>query len=367
MYIRFDGVDVKDKATLFSQVKQAEIIYAIIGDIMRGELAVEHKLPSQKELCQRFNTTPVTISRAIQQMIRIGLVDSVERQGVFIRPQNTEFPTFGLVFPTNPANSSRWNLFFGAQRYSATHLSESLPHPFKLYYDIEGRTDIGDYQNLIEDIATHKIFGLVFATSPWTLATTPLIQDPVLPRVAFMPEHQFPHIDAISNDGRSFLGKALDQFQQEGRKRIAIIASGELGEQYLNNFRASVQARGMHSEPYWIHAPSITHPHAATSIAHLLFHSQRKDEHPDGLIIADDNFIEATERGILKTDVSVPDDLSIVAMCNFPVTGERLLPIKRIGFNTPDLLRLATERLVNKLCGEASSKCTILEPIDEAS
>ena len=181
-----------------------------------------------------------------------------------------------------------------------------------------------------------------------------------------MEDYDYPGIPAISTDSRSFLMKAMDYLQQQGRRRIAIIASGESGEAYLTAFRAAAETRGMRTEPYWLHSPSIVHREAATSIAHLLFHASRPEDRPDGLVISDDNFIEPAEHGVVQAGVAVPDELSIVAHCNFPASSQRLVPIHRIGFDASAMLRLCVSHLNAMHCDEEVPHLTVVEAIPKS-
>jgi DNA-binding LacI/PurR family transcriptional regulator len=71
--------------------------------------------------------------------------------------------------------------------------------------------------------------------------------------------------------------------------------------------------------------------------AHLLMHSNQT-ERPDALLITDDNLIEPVTAGLVAAGVRVPDDLEIVAHCNFPWPAPTHLPITRVGYNVRRLL-----------------------------
>lgn len=61
-----------------------QIIDEIKRSIVRGELALGEKIPSQRELAQQIKVNPNTVQKAYQEMERIRLVETLRGQGTFI-------------------------------------------------------------------------------------------------------------------------------------------------------------------------------------------------------------------------------------------------------------------------------------------
>ena len=78
-------------------------------------------------------------------------------------------------------------------------------------------------------------------------------------------------------------------------------------------------------------------PESARNAMHLLMHADQK-ERPDGLIITDDNLVEAATAGLLDAGVSVPQDLTVVAHCNFPWPTPSHVPARRLGYDVRQIL-----------------------------
>jgi hypothetical protein len=74
---------------------------------------------------------------------------------------------------------------------------------------------------------------------------------------------------------------------------------------------------------------------------------------PDGLIIADDNFVEAASGGLIRAGVRVPEDVEVVAHCNFPWPTPSVLPVKRLGFSARQVLRECINSVDAQRRGEA--------------
>jgi DNA-binding LacI/PurR family transcriptional regulator len=70
-----------------------------------------------------------------------------------------------------------------------------------------------------------------------------------------------------------------------------------------------------------------------------------QDDRPDGLIIMDDNLVESTVAGIVDARVVVPDQLKIVAHCNWPIPSTQLLPCTMLGFEAAEFLDYAIQTI----------------------
>lgn len=62
-----------------------QIIEEFQKRLVRGELGLEDKIPSQREYAQKARVNPNTVQRAYQELERMGMVETVRGQGTFIR------------------------------------------------------------------------------------------------------------------------------------------------------------------------------------------------------------------------------------------------------------------------------------------
>jgi DNA-binding LacI/PurR family transcriptional regulator len=74
-----------------------------------------------------------------------------------------------------------------------------------------------------------------------------------------------------------------------------------------------------------------------------------QSERPDALLILDDNLVEHATAGLIAAGVRVPEDLDVVAHCNFPWPTPSVLPLTRIGFNNTEVVRHCVD-LIDAMC-----------------
>jgi GntR family transcriptional regulator len=70
--------------------KQPDYIHianSIIQSIERGEYAPDGHLPTQRELCQKYKTSLMTMRRVLNDLTREGIIRSIPGKGIYINPK----------------------------------------------------------------------------------------------------------------------------------------------------------------------------------------------------------------------------------------------------------------------------------------
>ena len=335
-----------------SQIKYAAIAGELRREILEGQLGPGARLSSQVELTERFQVSGLTVQRALNTLVEQGFIRTDGRRGTFVEDHPPHLSRYALIFPSHPADQwGVWNRFWTALVNEAEAVNR-LGHPsVQVFYDVEVHEDNASYQQLLQDVFSHRLAGLMFAFPPGPLADTPLFGDPDLPRVAIMgPNPELPGLPVICPDGRSFLDRAVDYLAERGRQRVALLTvQGLCDDQYLGHFQARLEASGMTTRPYWTQVVSQSAEQASRNAAHILMMPiQSPDgqiERPDALIVTDDNLIEHASGGLIAAGVQVPEDVEVVGHCNFPWPPKSALPIQRLGFDARATLRLLMARI----------------------
>jgi DNA-binding LacI/PurR family transcriptional regulator len=249
-----------------------------------------------------------------------------------------------LVFPTFPSRGSHWSRFWTALSNDVTSTPSSPEKSIRIYHGIDGRDDVEGFIQLSREVYDHTLAGIVFTWPPGSLAETPLVSTPGIPRVAIMaPNAAFSHISSVSLDFAAFRAKALDYLVAQNRKRIAVIG---VPGQNTSAVVSDITSRNLETRDHWIQTlPFDSPPECARQLAMLLMHSSQT-ERPDGLVIMDDNLVEAVTGGLVLAGVNVPNDLDVVGHCNFPWPTDSVLPIKRLGFDAHQVMNACINCLI---------------------
>jgi len=64
---------------LYSQIKES-----LLSGILHGELRPGDQLPSQRELCERFGASHMTVRRAIEELVTLGFITAIPGKGLYV-------------------------------------------------------------------------------------------------------------------------------------------------------------------------------------------------------------------------------------------------------------------------------------------
>jgi DNA-binding LacI/PurR family transcriptional regulator len=316
--------------------------------ITQGLLAPGVQLPTRIEIEQHFSASSVTVQRALQELQRDGFVTVNGRQGTFVSETPPHLTNYALVFPTLPGES-RWNRFFAALNSEAPALARGLGRRISVYYSADSHSDHEDYQRLLSDVKAHRLGGIIFASIPQLLIGTAILNEPAIPRVAIMsPSSQF-EMSQINLDRESFWNRCADYLISKGRRNLSILIPPLKKPEY-NTAIQKMTDRGFNVLPQWVQCVPREFPEAANNLSQLLFEHGRN--RPDAFFITDDNFVEHALAGLIAAGAKVPDDVEIVAHCNFPYPVPAPVPVQRLGFDANHVLHTCFDDLDKQRSGK---------------
>lgn len=312
-------------------------------EIVAGDFSPGARLPPRTELERRYGAGPVTVQRVFDHLAREGFVVARGRQGTFVSDAPPHTSSYALVFPYRDRPDRPWPRFWHALAAEGAKLQRPGVR-LAFSYGNETHQDIEAYQQLVDDVVQQRLAGLVFASKPFYLAGSPVLETPGIPRVATT---GMPGVKEVSAED-AWLPRAIGILRAAGRRRVAVLTVPLLA----GFVRDELKRHGMLTRPYWV---QIVHPSAvegARNAAHMLMAANPADR-PDSLLIMDDNLVEQATAGLLDAGVRAPRDVTIVAHCNFPYPAPGALPVVRLGLNVSALLATCLEVLIRVRRGEA--------------
>ena len=337
-------------------VEKSRVIAELTRRIVTSEFRPGDRLPTRRELCGIYGVSQITIQQVIDQLVRDGFVESRGALGTFVATHPPHLFNYALVFPAT-VNEVRLNRFWTALANEANSLHGTGGRRFKLWYGIDGHGDSEDHKALLGDVRRGRLAGIIFPALPWLLDQTPLLETPDVPRVAVSTPHpDFPMVGCVALDGLSFVDKAIDHLISRGRKRIALMLPS--GIPYNTQWKPAFDARGLQIPEYRVQSVGPAAPESARNLAHLLCRSVQPDR-PDALIIADDNMVEHATAGLIDAGVRFPDDMDVVAHCNFPWPTPSVVPVRRLGYDARRVMAACVGTLEQLRTNKSVSPVTI--------
>jgi len=330
--------------------KHEYILDTLRHEILTKVFPPETRLPTQSELTQRFQVGSGTITKVLQQLTSEGFITAKPKVGTIVLEKLPHLNNIALALPEAKSSNAHWSKYYAALANVATSLQTELNRPIRI---LEGVDDpLGEARrNLMELIRTHQVAGVFFAASPHLLRGTPILEEPGVPRVAFMHPGFSPGIDTQISGPERLIELALDYLASRGRRRIAMLSHPYYSWMQDTSIQNLLAVRKMVCPPCWDIAVNLDSPETAQNIMRLMMRPGKSDR-PDGLIITNDNLVDDAIAGLVAEGIRVPDDLEVVAHCNFPWPPFKTLPIKRLGLDITALLRCGIDLIDRKRAGK---------------
>ena len=314
--------------------KQSEIVEAIRMQILSGDMPRGAQLPPVTELAGLHKASTRTVQNAMHHLKRAGYIQSSKGVGNYVSDSPPHLCHFGLIIGQGKQQ------FFSAWEQQVHLFNRAKPGPeglkrrISVFRDPDG-PNVTDYGKLVAAVQQHTIGGLIFTLPPYRFKGTPVLDEPHLPRVAIQPWPEKGLVAVVLGD---FTDKALGYIAARGRKRVGLIVhsayeSGDFCERMI----ASASRYGLTCRRHWMQGVFLTTPTWAANSAESILRGPEADR-PDALLIMDDNLVPYAIDGVLATGLRVPEDLDVVAHCNFPYITGGDLRIKHIGYHIPKLL-----------------------------
>ena len=344
------------------QSKQKEVVGRIREAILNGSYPAGSRLPNQIELAQQLQVSGFTLHRALDQLASDGFIEKRPKVGTRVAGDLPHRNNIALVFPHDPSAGAYYSKHFQTLSQAATAWQRETGRNVITFFGMDQRTDSKDRNRLLEDVAAHRLAGIVFSSPPFELENSAILEEPGIPRVCISNGPYSADVPAVGYDGLSFFDTALSSLAAQGRKRVVcLLVPGMAGiESYL--FRAAARL-GITSPPHWQLTLAPDAGEGARNVVRLLMHGPAS-ERPDGLIISDDNLVEHAQAGLIASGVNVPDDVMVIEHCNFPWPRSALSTC-RLGFNSHDIFRACVDVIDRQRRGEEVPGLTLISAVFE--
>ena len=306
-----------------------------------------------------LGVSPLTLQRALDRLEQEGFVRSIDRVGSFVASNPPHLSRYPLIFISSPNSPfGGWTRFWQILSTSAAEAATRAGMQIPIYTGIDGHADNEDYLSLLGDIEYGRLAGLIFTQHPGLLRDTPLLTTPGIPRVAI--SRSIDYMAVVTHDFASFFSRSAQYLASVGCRKVAVILTPGQRPGSASNIEAVLESAGLSVRPEWIQV--MAGPESCKTVLQLLMSGNTR-ERPDGLILADDNFMEHGAAGLAAAGVRVPDDLHVVTHCNFPPMPEpNVTRFVRLGWDVREMLAACLEILEAQREGDADPQSQRLMP-----
>ncbi len=342
--------------------KQEQLLVKLRKQIVSGRLCPGQQLPKRSDIKKTFDISNDTVQWAFDRLIQDGFVVARRGRGSFVAEAPPHTCQYGITFYSNPSDSFYWRRFDAALLHEASLFEHNTSDRVNAYYNLGHHLDPGDLEGFRNDIAEHRLAGVIYASEFSNGEELLQASQPHTPGVHISMPGGDRRLPTVYVDYASFLQRALQYLADRGRRRVAVLtATGSFWPEHRREAERLVEDFGMTMHPYWQVQVSPAGAEGAHGCMHLLMH-EGQEEVPDGLIVTDDNLTGHALAGLMAAGVRISHDLDLVTHWNFPLSGTNGLPICRLGFDTHTILQTCIELLRQQRDGNPPEPTTHLVP-----
>ncbi len=307
--------------------------------IVSGRYRPGHPLPTRMQLARQLGVAMGTLQKAVDLLVEDGFLAPRGALGTFVCDSPPHLRKYGII--TAPLREQGggyqpWSKFHEAIWHQATAIGREKSLEFTLYDGLTFREDAEAYAALLDDVAGHRIGGLILVLFSEELMTLPVFSRADLPPAVCGTEmaparfRRWPWCVPIpSMDYGQFIDRALRFLASRGRRRLGVVAMW--GDDNWRILERTAEKYGLVNPARFNHALCVQSLACANHICQLL---TMDPERPDALVIGDDNLVPYATAGLRASVRYHPHEMDVVAWCNFPHPPVSHVPIHFMG---PDI------------------------------
>jgi hypothetical protein len=355
---------IKPEPLLELTRKHPSILSQMRLQILSGTFLPGEQFPTLDDLERTFKASRVTVHKALNRLAEEGFVYTRGRRGTYVADHPPHLWNYALVFPTRPGRQE-WTRFWLALSQEAVRAGEDGPRRITCFYGAnETEIPADEFERLVETVRSRRVAGVIFTFPPPADVLAALRAEFAELPVVSIASGDVTDVSKITPDSFKLLERGVDYLKQCGRKRIALFCVSGLSECFLDHFSHLLAERGMITRPHWIQFAHQYSAATARNVALLLMNSNQT-ERPDGLFIMDDNLVEYVTAGLIAAGTRVPEDLQVVAHCNFPWPTPSVIPARRLGFDAAQVLETCLQAVDEQVRGNPTPRIFPVMPVFE--
>ncbi|MFZ2658112.1 MAG: GntR family transcriptional regulator [Victivallales bacterium] len=338
------------------------IIRDMKAQILAGKLMPEGRIPTRVELERKYKASSRTIQKSLDVLIYEGFIRVRGRKGgSFISPRPPCQSRFALLFPQKHEYWAGRNMFYQSLYNQSRLISEKHDIAFELFHGFSNLRNFDTFLKLTEDLIACKFAGVIFASPPFQLEGSQLLEHPGILRAGVMSRELFTNIPKVA-PGDRFLEKAMGRLALMNCRRPFLLSAAGAG--VAGNFQKFCLKFGMNYDERRIQAANRDEAQWANHMVQAVM-SLPSTCRPDGMIIADDLLEPHAVKGLTARGISKSKHFPIVSLCNYPLIQPCELDVIHLGYDTDRYLELLVKLIKDQRLGKTVPAFTALPALFE--
>jgi DNA-binding LacI/PurR family transcriptional regulator len=341
-----------------------QVYSSLTNRIQSGELSVGDALPSERQMVDEYGVSRITIVKAIDLLVREGLVERQHGRGNFVVDANSTPGTqsrriIAFVSPFAP------NDYF----YPLTGVDQAArERGYKTLLCVSNQS-IAEENRLLDELQKDGVDGIIIWStinndSPKRLFA--LAQSSAIPMVTLSYIHPELECDSVVCDNYAGSYAAIKHLIELGHQEIVYLSWSALdlfpvSERY-RAYREAMRDAGLAPQEPWLFEDDIDRVNvdyvispsgdnmASPELERIVQRLQATDS-PTAIFAVNDNWGVLAAKAAEAAGLRVPEDLSIVGFGDEFVSAHLRVPMTTVSRNSVGLGRQATKLLIERIDG----------------
>jgi DNA-binding LacI/PurR family transcriptional regulator len=293
-------------------------------EIAEGGAYGNNKLESIRNLAKRFDTTPATICKAVDNLHSQGLIEKQHGRGIFIRRSNVNHSV---------ALASEQRFFMPESGWYCPVLIGELEANFrKRGYGVQYFLNITSKfcEENFDFALERRSFKAVVFVSQWFFENKRVqVEAEDIPCVGVFRNGDLRYW--VTVDSAWFFTEALEEFKKLNRKRVAHIRVRP--ELDWNEYGRQIHRKSMNAAEAAFGKSMIIQVPPSSQAGFEAMKNLWKEKKPDGVIVTDERIGQGVVAAVMSLGLRVPQD--IVVASEVLEGGNKILGIPIIEIRTP--------------------------------
>jgi LacI family transcriptional regulator len=367
-------IDRTSRQPVFKQIYDI-----LIAEMNGGLYSGEGKLPSEKELCARFDVERNTVRKALQILVderRIARIPGIGSRIMSAAavaaedPEKTEeAPSSDTPFPAGEA--SRIILLITQIDYLHSVGGESFH--YKLIHRFEERLSRMDYNLLFKPVGKNgTVAETIRGAAPQGIIFDSFNPDAYYREAArfglacVSVNHYTPLFTSIVSNNFDGAYRVTKRLIEAGHKRIAFVlgkSSHQTNMERLSGIRTLYTALDLYLRPKYLIPSDWTFTSGAEAAEKIL--AMKSAERPTAVFAFNDDLAYGCYSVFQRRGLSVPEDISVVGFDKSDRYGGMFPPVSTVDVNLDAIVDYALWYLDGRLSGRSPETCAKIQ-IDAA-
>ncbi|MDR1319545.1 MAG: GntR family transcriptional regulator [Treponema sp.] len=355
------GIDRSSKTPIFRQIYDI-----LLSEMIGGIYAVNGNMPSEKELCLRFDVERNTVRKALQILVEEKRITRIPGIGSRVLPAGEAKKN---PFPSGRPAAETGRIIILVTQIDYLHSPDGESFHYRLIHGFEKRLSRLGYNLLFKPAGKDgTVAETVRSTAPQGIIFDSFNQDTHyreavrsgLPCISV--NHYTPFFTSIVSNNFDGAYRIAELLTGAGHDKIAFItgkSSHQSNMERLSGVQTLYAARGVSLRPEYLIPSDWTFASGALAAERIL--SMKAAERPTAVFAFNDDLAYGCYSVLERRGLKIPEDISVVGFDKSDRYKDMFPPITTVDVNLDAIVDYASWYLDNRFSGQAPETCAKIQ------